>query len=1144
MTTLDEYININNSYSRSTNLERDTGNRAALNGYILTGRVLEMVERITAALNAGTGGAWSVTGPYRSGKSSLAVFLAALFGDHEADSYATAKELISTVDQRLVSTVTAARRCFDNQPFLDALVTARSEPITNTITRALLRATLHTFGKTPTARAFPEIKLLQAALSDIDSTDPRRTGPSPASLLEVAVALAQRAPLLLVVDEFGKNLEAAQQRPDADLYLLQLLAEAAQTERGAPIVLVTMQHLAFGDYAAAADTAQQREWAKIQGRFEDVVFVDAPVQTRQLITSVFRQNDRLAQRIANWASTEAEAMRSVQLFDLAQPDLLAECYPLHPTTLAVLPELCRRYGQNERSLFGFLAGNDPTAVPQLLEQRQVPVRGQLPTIGLSDVYNYFVTTTNAATARTSRWAEISIKLRDVAGLPSDQIDLAKSIAILNLVASNGPLRASSAVLASAQPDANQNLTPLVNANVIVHRTTTDEYRIWHGSDVDLESHLDTARNQSATLEVHTLLNAAATLHPAIAAGHSMRTDTLRTFDRQYLAAGADVEELPTNSNYDGRIYLALSRDRQLPDMVASRPICVHDTDQIDQLVTAARELNAHDAVLAHPDIAADWVARSEVRERRADTERALTAALDAAWNSGTTTLITNAGQHQLEGVGKAALSEAADLAYTHTVAIRNETLNRVEISSIGAKARRLLIKAMLQDETVEQLGLEGNGPEVAMYRAVLQASGIHGLSDKTGDWQIRQPTDPQFRVAWEAITEQLRAATDRRINLSDLYATLQLPPIGMKAGPIPVLLHAALIATSDEVALYEHGTFKPALTDDVSERLVRNPGHFEVKYFANARPGPRRDVVEQVAVQLGIPTRFRKSRVGNVLAIVGALVNTIGQLPPITRNATDLEPQTIAVRKAILGATEPDQLLFVDLPRAVGLNAIGARNKPWRHIDTFTGRLVEAISELNGYLDRTLADLEAELLHTSKESTRHKLAGQADLIVEDILDQDLRTFALALGDNNFDNAHWIENLATNITRTAVRHWEPGHRRQYTTELAGKLAAFRRIQILRHEARTHDADAFDARRITVTKSTGEERAVLISLDDTDRQHNLDPWSIYIDALEPHYGSRAEAEKVAFGYAAEAVLGNDTKSTPSFETPTELKAANHD
>ena len=1144
MTTLADYITINNSYTRSSNLERDAGTQSALDGYLLTGRVLEMVERITTALNSGTGGAWSVTGPYGSGKSSLGIFLAALFGDQNTDTYDTAQELISTVDERLAGNVTTARRRFEGRPFADGLVTARAEPITHTITRALHRAMVHTFGKTPAARSFPEIKLLEAALHDIDGTDPRRTGPSPASLLDIAVALARRAPLLLVVDEFGKNLEAAQQRSDADLYLLQLLAEAAQTERGAPILLVTLQHLAFGDYAAAADTAQQREWAKIQGRFEDVVFVDAPVQTRQLITSVFGQSDSLAERIDNWATKEADAMRAVQLFDLADAELLASCYPLHPAALAVLPELCRRYGQNERSLFGFLAGSDPTAVPQLLAQRPIPSGGSLPTVGLSDVYNYFATAANAATSRTSRWAEITVKLRDVAGLPAAQIDLAKSVAILNLVASNGPLRASPALLDSSQREAVANLKQLVAANVIVHRTTTDEYRIWHGSDVDLESHLETARTHAATLDAHTLLDSTTPLEPVIASGHSMRTDTLRTFDRHYLRADADTEELPSNSNYDGRIYLALSQDRRLPDTAVSRPLCVHDTDHIDRVIETARELSAHDAVLAHPAIAADWVARNEVRERRADAERALAAALDDAWNSGTTTLITAEGHRQLAHVGKAALSEAADIVYTETVAIRNETLNRVEISSIGAKARRLLIKAMLDNETVEQLGLKGNGPEVAMYRAVLKATGIHSRNDTASDWQIRQPTDPQFRIAWDAIIEQLKAATDRRINLDDLYATMQLPPIGMKVGPIPVLLHAALIATSDEVALYEHGTFKPALTDDVSERLVRNPGHFEVKHFANARPGVRRQVVEQLADQLGIPTRFRKSRVSNVLAIVGALVNTINQLPPITRNATDLDPQTIAVRSAILGATEPDQLLFVDLPEAVGLNPIGARLKEWRHLDTFTGRLVGATRELNAYLDHTLVGLEAELLETSAESGREKLAVQAGLIVEEILDQELRTFALALADNSFDNAHWIENLATNVTRTAVRHWEPGHRRQYSSELAGKVAAFRRIQILRHEARTHDAESFDARRITVTKTTGEEDAVLIALDESDRQRNRDPWQIYIDALEPHYGSRAEAEKVAFGYAAEAVLGNDTTATPPVEAPTKLKAANNE
>lgn len=1143
MTSLAEHITINKSYARSTNLERDTGSNRALDGYILTGRAVEMVERITDALNNGTGGAWSLTGPYGSGKSSLGVFLAELFGDPTTDRSITAKQLVADVDQRIADKIDHAQQRFNNQPFTDALVTARAEPITHTLTRSLQRATQHVFNKTPTARQFPEIKLLDAALDDIDSTDPRRTGPSPASLLDIATALAQRAPLLIVIDEFGKNLEAAQQRSDADLYLLQLLAEASQTDRGAPILLITLQHLAFGDYAAAADTAQQREWAKIQGRFEDVVFVDAPAQTRQLITSVFTHSEQLDSRIQGWAGDQADAMSESQLFDVANASLLAACYPLHPTSLAVLPELCRRYGQNERSLFGFLAGNDPSSVPQLLHERKVATGETLQTIGLSELYDYFATTANAATARTSRWAEITVKLRDIAGLPSEQMDLVKSVAVLNLVASNGPLRASPRLLHATHVDAADALGALVDADVIVYRNTTDEYRVWHGSDVDLEAHLETARNTAANLDDHDLLEACAPLDPAVATGHSLRTDTLRTFERLYLAAGSEINEPPSNTDYDGRIYLSLSDDLVLPDAVATRPVCVHVTDVMDEALKAAREVHAHNLVLTEPAVADDWVARNEIRERRADAERTLYQALDQAWTIGSTTLITHDGHHQLTTVGASALSEAADIAYTKTVPIRNETLNRVDVTSIGAKARRLLILAMLANEHTEQLGLEGNGPEVAMYRAVLQATGIHKYNEKAGHWQIRQPTDPNFKAAWNAVLEQLKGATDRRINVADLYATLQLPPIGMKAGPIPVLLHAALIATSDEVALYEHGTFKPALADDVSDRLVRNPGHFEVKHFANARPGARRQVVEAVADRLRIPTRFRKSRVGNVLAIVGALVNTIGQLPPITRSATDLSERAIACRDAIAGATEPDQLLFTDLPRAVGLNPVSARTNDWRHLPTFTNRLVESISELNSYLDRTLESLQEELLATATESGRDALAGQAASIVDEILDQDLRTFALALADNSFDNARWIENIATNLTRTAVRHWDHSNRNQYSAELTARLSAFRRIQILHHEVRTH-AEGFDARRITVTKTTGEERAVLVALDDTDRLRTKALWETLIDALEAHYGSRAEAEKVAFGFAAEAVLDE----TPTVQTndldSSELKAASND
>jgi hypothetical protein len=60
MTTLADHISIDKTYGRSTNLERDTGTAAALDGYILTGRVLEMVDRITPLAQQRDG--WRVVG--------------------------------------------------------------------------------------------------------------------------------------------------------------------------------------------------------------------------------------------------------------------------------------------------------------------------------------------------------------------------------------------------------------------------------------------------------------------------------------------------------------------------------------------------------------------------------------------------------------------------------------------------------------------------------------------------------------------------------------------------------------------------------------------------------------------------------------------------------------------------------------------------------------------------------------------------------------------------------------------------------------------------------------------------------------------------------------------------------------------------
>ncbi len=76
MTFLADHISVRSRFARSANLERDTNRPEPLDGYIVTARALDAVERIAAvAADGPSGGAWSLTGPYGSGKSSLALLL-------------------------------------------------------------------------------------------------------------------------------------------------------------------------------------------------------------------------------------------------------------------------------------------------------------------------------------------------------------------------------------------------------------------------------------------------------------------------------------------------------------------------------------------------------------------------------------------------------------------------------------------------------------------------------------------------------------------------------------------------------------------------------------------------------------------------------------------------------------------------------------------------------------------------------------------------------------------------------------------------------------------------------------------------------------------------------------------------------------
>ena len=656
-----------------------------------------------------------------------------------------------------------------SQGFYRALVTADREPVARTVLRGLHRALVRQHGKVPGSAEFPAsslLKLAQRRASRVD--DP--VDASVSELVEIARCMASQSPLLIVIDEFGKNLEAASRDEASDTYLLQRLAEAGQGA-GLPIFVLTLQHLSFEEYLADADDRRRRDWAKVQGRFVDIAFTESAAQTRALIAQAFHVHDsHVTRRIDEWARSHAQSLAAAGVTELSDPAEIAACWPLHPVSTLVLPELCNRFGQHERTLFSFLAGSESGTVASLASDTGLTSEGELPSVGPEAVYDYFMATGGAgvsAVGRSSRWTEIASRLRDANGLSAAEQCMAKSVALLNLISASGAVRASSAVLQLVDPASRKVLASLEKQGLVTYRAFADEYRVWQGTDVNVTELTAAAHDRIAEQPLHQVLSTVHELEPVVAARHSAQNDTMRLFRRRFAHGDETIEPPAALDAVDGDLLLVTGTDGATPTLsdtalrvgghptsatdlvwrLRSKPVVVAVPDDVTALDRAAREVAALSDVLAASEVVSDWVARREVGERLALARSQLDAAVSSAFSADSCRWILldgGAGLPLSPGRGSAPLSEAADFAYPRAPRIPNEMLNRSELTSQGAKARRILLEAMIECSTEYRLGFKGYGPEVAMYEAALKHAGLHRPS--------REGADPVFASRASAAT--------------------------------------------------------------------------------------------------------------------------------------------------------------------------------------------------------------------------------------------------------------------------------------------------------------------------------------------------------------------------------------------------------
>src|SRR5262249_38080293 len=148
------------------------------------------------------------------------------------------------------------------------------------------------------------------------------------------------------------------------------LAEGVARSPGR-ILLLTIQHTAFADYAQGAAQTQVAEWSKIQGRFTDQVFY---LPAEQMLTLIEASIDRqLPEGLANAYASYVKSAISSGTFREARlraplETLLPGCVPIEPIAALLLWPLFRsKMAQNERSLFAFLTSQEPNGFQEFLE---------------------------------------------------------------------------------------------------------------------------------------------------------------------------------------------------------------------------------------------------------------------------------------------------------------------------------------------------------------------------------------------------------------------------------------------------------------------------------------------------------------------------------------------------------------------------------------------------------------------------------------------------------------------------------------------------------------------------------------------------------------------------------------------------------
>lgn len=906
---------LRNSFLRSINIQLDVDNPGRFEHFRPTSKSAGLISSL---VQRPSGKAVFVVAPYGSGKSIATGYVGHLIENRPqaARMLEKVEGRLTGIDRGLEKLTKQRRRSQARGLFVPLYGHETSAPA------ALKRGILDAMHRVKLGREARTIEGLRA--------ENARDIPRLIRVCTDKMARSGRDRVVIVWDEFGRHLQGlvSEGRPE-ELDVLQVLAEVVSRRSPVPISLALVLHRSLLGYATGLPAGLRREWAKIEGRFETLQYLDDSTELYELIGSLVLESRTASPAGINFDRTAVKA-KEVGIFPGVSVQrlvpLLASAYPLSPSTLYLLPRIAARVAQNERTIFSFLQWT-PLDAPVLP----------------GAIYEYFrgdFRTDGGAGGTQRAWLETESALGKVA-VGSMEEEALKAAFLLGLGLSGERGRATYGQLSFAlSPNGGSEgpevLQSLVGRNLLVHRRHSDQVVVWHGTDVDLRGRLEDERKRGAQ-DFRLAPFLSRELPPPVwrPVEYNARRGVRRYCEAEYATVdgfASFLDELRLTGGWapgtDGRVLYVLpesqeesARARELARGIDDPRLFVAVAPQVKSLREAALDLWCLLRMQADPGLlGGDPLVGAELDHLTDDTRTGLQPLVDRVLrpqrNGSLWFYMGRVVELTAVTELRRFLSEVMEEVFPLTPEIHSEMVVRRTPSPTLVNARKKVELGLLERYGQEDLGIEGNFADKAIFRCVFLRTGLYRRQDDT--WRLVQPEEVDgegLAAVWARMRDYF-AKPGKAKSAQTLLDRLREPPFGVREGLLPLLLAAGSRAFSTAATLRCRGRFVDDILPSVIEDVARNPHDYVL------------DVVgltdNEEAYLIGLLRLFAEdaqvsARQDDLLRACMTAVLTWRHTLPVSAGRSRYVSMEARAFDAELTAADPVTLFIETLPRLVGV---------------------------------------------------------------------------------------------------------------------------------------------------------------------------------------------------------------------------------